>query len=215
MTNVRLCLESITRILQDENYASPPFSCVQYAAKSRIYAPATEIAISTSDEAIIGEVLVLLKLLADSEESSVLIEPAYAASTTTFAIEICKPGLISSETETFLYEVLFSIAAKLKLQPENVPSWFRRGARRMNTAPENYTAQTTESRGAVKDFPLFYIFLDNVHHDGKVGEFARTGLLYLIGLAGRSELLERWIVESDLASLMASGLGALYSQLSR
>lgn len=27
--------------------------------------------------------------------------------------------------------------------------------------------------------------------------------------------LEQWIVESDLATLMASGLGALYSQLSR
>lgn len=54
-----------------------------------------------------------------------------------------------------------------------------------------------------------------MHHDGRVGDFARTGLLYLIESASSSKALERWIVESDLATIMASGLGALYSQLSR
>ena len=54
-----------------------------------------------------------------------------------------------------------------------------------------------------------------MHHDGKSGDFARTGLLYLIESATHSASLEQWIIESDLATLMASGLGALYSQLSR
>ena len=62
---------------------------------------------------------------------------------------------------------------------------------------------------------MFYLLLDYVHHDGRVGDFARTGLLYIIEAASSSVELERWIVESDLATLMASGLGALYSQLSR
>ncbi len=54
-----------------------------------------------------------------------------------------------------------------------------------------------------------------MHHEGRVGDFARTGLLYIIEAASSSIDLEQWIVESDLATLMASGLGALYSQLSR
>lgn len=54
-----------------------------------------------------------------------------------------------------------------------------------------------------------------MHHEGRVGDFARTGLLYIIEAAYTSGDLEKWIVESDLATLMASGLGALYSQLSR
>lgn len=48
-----------------------------------------------------------------------------------------------------------------------------------------------------------------------MGDFARTGLLYIIEAASSTGELERWIAESDLATLMASGLGALYSQLSR
>ncbi|KAK9240817.1 Retinoic acid induced 16-like protein-domain-containing protein [Lipomyces kononenkoae] len=65
------------------------------------------------------------------------------------------------------------------------------------------------------DFPLFYFLLEFIHHEGRAGEFARTGLLYIIELALPSSPLEQWILESDLGTLMASGLGALYSQLSR
>ncbi|KAL0932708.1 uncharacterized protein CTRU02_211671 [Colletotrichum truncatum] len=57
--------------------------------------------------------------------------------------------------------------------------------------------------------------MDYIHHEGKVGDFARTGLLYIIESASSDESLEQWIVESDLSTLMATGLGALYSQLSR
>jgi len=65
------------------------------------------------------------------------------------------------------------------------------------------------------DFPLFDLLIDFVHNEAPVGEFARTGLLCIIEAASSSRELEKWIVESDLATLMSSGLGALYSQLSR
>ncbi|KAK9367392.1 Retinoic acid induced 16-like protein-domain-containing protein [Lipomyces kononenkoae] len=65
------------------------------------------------------------------------------------------------------------------------------------------------------DFPLFCFLLEFIHHEGRAGEFARTGLLYIVELALPSSSLEQWILESDLGTLMASGLGALYSQLSR
>lgn len=61
---------------------------------------------------------------------------------------------------------------------------------------------------------MFYLLVDYIHHEGKVGDFARTGLLYIIEAASNSVELEQWIVESDLSTLMATGLGALYSQLS-
>ena len=48
-----------------------------------------------------------------------------------------------------------------------------------------------------------------------MGDFARTGLLYLSETAAKSKPLETWMIESDLAPQMASGLGALYSRLSR
>ncbi|KAJ5289263.1 uncharacterized protein N7443_009516, partial [Penicillium atrosanguineum] len=46
---------------------------------------------------------------------------------------------------------------------------------------------------------------------GRAGDFARTGLLYLIETASRSKNLEKWLIESDLATLIPTGLGALYT----
>ncbi len=118
--------------------------------------------------------------------------------------------MVSIDTEARIVEVLFGIAAKLRLEPNLLPTWFR------PNKPEGPQHGTGSSSRADKDvFPLFYLTLDYVHHEGRVGDFARTGLLYIIESAVHSEALEKWIVESDLATLMASGLGALYSQLSR
>lgn len=117
--------------------------------------------------------------------------------------------MVLVDTEGRIVEVLFSIASRLRLQPGLLPTWFQ----------ANMTGEERDlgphARKAKDAFPLFYFTLDYVHHDGRVGDFARTGLLYIIESASHSEALERWIVESDLATLMASGLGALYSQLSR
>ena len=66
-----------------------------------------------------------------------------------------------------------------------------------------------------EDFPLCYQLIDHVHHEGRIGDFARTGLLYIFESASKAMNLEQWIVNSDLPTLMATGLGALYSQLSR
>lgn len=109
-------------------------------------------------------------------------------------------------------EFLFSLATKIRLNPDTLPLWFaKRGDRRPSADLNERFAGITNK----EDFPLFYFLLDYVHHDGRVGDFARTGLLYIIESASSSKALETWIVESDLATIMASGLGALYSQLSR
>ncbi|KAK7205614.1 Retinoic acid induced 16-like protein-domain-containing protein [Myxozyma melibiosi] len=65
------------------------------------------------------------------------------------------------------------------------------------------------------DFPLFHFLLDFIYHDGKSGEFSRTGIIFIVESAHPGSSLERWILDSDFGTLMASGLGALYSQLSR
>ena len=124
------------------------------------------------------------------------------------------PLMVSVDTEARIVEVLFGIAAKLRLQPSILPNWFRPKALAEGRLKEQDFVRT--SNKTYKDeFALFFLTLDYVHHDGRIGDFARTGLLYIVESATHSELLERWLVESDLATLMASGLGALYSQLSR
>jgi hypothetical protein len=63
------------------------------------------------------------------------------------------------------------------------------------------------------EFLLFTYLLRFVHREGRSGDFARTGLLFLIDLA--NDQLGDFILGSDFATIMAAGLGALYSQLPR
>ena len=136
--------------------------------------------------------------MGDSGFADALIEFISKISTT-------GPLMVAIDTEERIVEVLFGIAATLRLEPKYLPIWYR---------PNNFGSEQN-IRADKETFPLFYLTLDYVHHEGRAGDFARTGLLYIIESASNSESLERWIVESDLATLMASGLGALYSQLSR
>lgn len=125
----------------------------------------------------------------------------------------------SDQTETLLVELLFGIANNIRLQPETLSTWFRPRVSPIRSDTESTGPGTSgaEFAGATRkdEFPLFYMLVDYVHSDKSAGDFARTGLLYLIETASRSKSLERWLIESDLATLMAIGLGALYSQLGR
>lgn len=116
--------------------------------------------------------------------------------------------IVEERLQTDLVELLFEIATKIRSDPDILPAWFfpeRETARGRNRADESRRSQ----------FPLFYVLVQYVHHDGPVGDFARTALLYLTETASKFKPLETWMIESDLAPQMASGLGALYSRLSR
>ncbi|KAK3825602.1 MAG: Retinoic acid induced 16-like protein-domain-containing protein [Benniella sp.] len=63
------------------------------------------------------------------------------------------------------------------------------------------------------EFLLFTYLSKFVHREGKAGDFARTGLLFLMELATGS--LGEYILESDFATYLTAGVGALYSQLPR
>ena len=202
-----VCLESIKRILQDEVQTPIPHLCARHVSTFQVYTNLVQVASGYYSEAIICEALDIFKILIDSEEVEFLEEKGFADALIGFLSEISTTGplMVSVDAEGRIVEVLFGIAAKLRLQPQFLKTWFR----------PTIGDHVTNSRAGKDVFPLFYLTLDYVHHDGRVGDFARTALLYIIESATYSETLERWIVESDLATLMASGLGALYSQLSR
>ncbi|KAF9191779.1 hypothetical protein BGZ50_009151 [Haplosporangium sp. Z 11] len=63
------------------------------------------------------------------------------------------------------------------------------------------------------EFLLFTYLSRFVHREGKAGDFARTGLLFLMELATGS--LGEYIMESDFTTLLSAGVGASYSQLPR
>lgn len=215
--NARICLESLKHILQEEIQSPAPYLCIAHAAKSRLYNTVAHVALSSCNDGVIREGLDFFNTLIDSEEGDFMEDIGFANALTTFIGEISSSDsiLASSPTEGAIVVILFGIAAKLRLQPHLLHVWFRPYIQDARNPYEYSPGGLSASRSGRLEFPLFYFLLDYVHHDRRIGDFARTGLLYIIQSAVHSEDLERWIVESDLATLMASGLGALYSQLSR
>lgn len=160
--------------------------------------------------------------LIESEEEAFVENPSFSASLTNLLVRITGVNSVrlGLDTESRVVELAFNITTKIRLDPDILPAWFKvaqspggfqlQGDRSTEANNDKFTGLTQRA-----DFPLFYILMDYIHHEGKVGDFARTGLLYIIEAASNSAPLEQWIVESDLSTLMATGLGALYSQLSR
>jgi hypothetical protein len=170
-------------------------------------------------EPIVREALAFFNTLIDSDEEELLESEVFSTSLMDLLVDISGANSIrlGSDTEVDVVELAFGIAAKIRLQPEVLPAWFtiHDDDTMLDDAPPLDTSDNFTGRTHKKDFPLFYLLLDYVHHEGRVGIFSRTGLLYIIESATSGSDLERWLVESDLATLMATGLGALYSQLSR
>ncbi|KAG0007118.1 hypothetical protein BGZ65_006001, partial [Modicella reniformis] len=74
-------------------------------------------------------------------------------------------------------------------------------------------SQTTEASKSEYEFLLFTYLSKFVHREGKTGDFARTGLLFLMELATGS--LGEYIIDTDFTSFLSAGVGASYSQLPR
>lgn len=110
-------------------------------------------------------------------------------------------GVVTTETRTEMVELLFAVTAKLRQRPSIPSAWFRPS----NNTDGNRPAGVRLPDSQYQEFPLVYTLLDYVHHDGKIGDFARTGLLYIFESGARSHVLERWIIESEVATVMASG----------
>lgn len=183
-----------------------------------MYIPVAKVAISSGNEWIIKEAVLFFATLIGSEEEAFVENDAFSASLTNLLVRITGTNSIrlDSDTEARVVELAFNITTKIRLEPHILPTWFK-SQQQGASANEEWQDEHDKFAGRTQkqDFPLFYLLLDYIHHEGKVGDFARTGLLYIIEAAATSVALEQWIVESDLSTLIATGLGALYSQLSR
>lgn len=216
VAQIRRSLQALAAILSDEARSPAPHLCLSFAAGQQIYTAISKIAATSHDEGLVRDAVTVYSALIDSEEEDFLENDVFAASLMNFVGRtIGSGGLgVGEDIEADIVELLFGIAAKIRLQPEILPVWF---TTTVADADGRLANQKTDFAGVTQkeDFPLCYQLIDHVHHEGRIGDFARTGLLYIFESASKSMTLEGWIVNSDLPTLMATGLGALYSQLSR
>ncbi|CBX97502.1 hypothetical protein LEMA_P106330.1 [Plenodomus lingam JN3] len=217
LTNIRRSFQALSSILNDESRSPAPHMCLQFAAAQQIYTAVSKIAATSHDEGVVRDAVAFYNALIDSEEEDFLENDVFAVSLMNFIDRTVGSGSmgVGEDIEADIVELLFGIAAKIRLQPEILPVWFTTSA--PADAKARVVNQKVDFAGVTQkeDFPLCYQLIDHVHHEGRIGDFARTGLLYIFESASRSITLEQWIVNSDLPTLMATGLGALYSQMSR
>ncbi|KAJ4524401.1 hypothetical protein HRR83_002522 [Exophiala dermatitidis] len=203
-------LQRLETILQDESRRAAPHSCLRYVTSSQSYIIVTKLALSCRHVDILKSAAQLFHILINGEAEGLLDSKLFARSLLDLVWYATIGGrlIVEERLETDLVELLFEIATKIRLDPDILPAWFY---------PDR---EVPQGRNAADDprksqFPLFHVLVQYVHHDGSVGDFARTALLYLTETASKFRPLETWMIESDLAPQMASGLGALYSRLSR
>lgn len=201
-------------MLEDESRLPAPHLCLSFAAAQQIYTAVSKIAATAHDEGMVRDAVQFYNALIDSEEEDFLENDVFAVSLMNFIARSITSITLGEDIEADIVELLFGIAAKIRLQPEILPVWFTTASADASGRRVN---QKVDFAGVTQkeDFPLCYQLIDKVHHEGRIGEFARMGLLYIFESASKSLPLEQWIVNSDLPTLMATGLGALYSQLSR
>ncbi|KAH8153095.1 uncharacterized protein LAJ45_02682 [Morchella importuna] len=210
---LRSYVKRLTDLLIEEEKRSARL-CMNFCYENQVFIFLSQIG-QSGTAPVIRECITAFATLIDNEEEDFLAQESFAQSLIAFLRRTSQHSETIFEGE--FVELLFSISAKIRLSPGILQAWFitrgdEEGGREFETlGPQQKFAGITNK----DDFPLFYLLIDYVHHEGRVGDFARTGLLYIIEAASTSGDLEKWIVESDLATLMASGLGALYSQLSR
>ncbi|GKZ32235.1 hypothetical protein AbraIFM66950_001461 [Aspergillus brasiliensis] len=210
--HARNCIDRLISVLSDESRGPAPHPCLAYASSSQIFVTVTKLALSSYDDGMLRSATVFFNTLIDSEVDGIVDNRLFARALVDLVRRADKH---SEDVEGRLVELLFGVANNIRLQPNILPAWFAPRSDEQDREQGNNNNTGAEFAGAMRkdDFPLFYLLVEYVHHPGRAGDFARTGLLYLIETASRSKNLERWLIESDLATLMATGLGALYSQL--
>lgn len=200
---------------EDARTAAP--LTIPEAVSSELYTGLSKLAAKLNDEKVTRDVIAVFGFLL-SQDDDLLISASYAQALV-LLIETTSRSRSSATlaTETAILELSFDIAAKLRVQPDAVSAWFteRKDVLDDGHDPNDVTETMFEAQMDKTDFPVIPHFLEHVYQEGRSGDLARTGLLYMFDCATRSSRLEEWIVDSDLSRLLASGLGALYSQLSR
>jgi len=175
------------------------------------------LAISFQDKAINEAAISLLNGLVESDEDNDLL------GSSSFATELMRyvdelSGLTffqdDSDIQSQVLEMLFNVSSKIKLNKDLLSAWYGHGIVQDQVILDASSGDSAVTYSCHSDFPLCFHLVEHVYRDVS-GDFARTGLLYIVELTSHSKSLEQWIVVSDVFTLLASGLGALYSQLSR
>ncbi|CAN6612867.1 hypothetical protein TRVA0_005S01706 [Trichomonascus vanleenenianus] len=153
----------------------------------------------------------LLTVLGDRDGLGSSVDRRIVLTLTMFQNKMLSYGTMERSQEEALSKLLYAVAARMRATPRILSEWFDI----VGIAAASGGTRSDGSGQCQQQFPLLYLLIDYAYRENAVGEYARTGLLFLVDAISLWPEYEQWILQSNLCTLLASGLGALYSQLNR
>lgn len=105
-----------------------------------------------------------------------------------------------------MVDLLFAICSRIHHYPPLLAMFF-------DTASWHDRAGASSDIRHEEEFLIFYQLMDNMHQPDRLGDFCRTGLLYILNASKDNEDVQKWIGESELPTFLAVGIGSNYSAL--
>ncbi|KAF9111076.1 hypothetical protein BGX27_005446 [Mortierella sp. AM989] len=210
---LRTCCAPGTELEGDESYHEDLID-LMYILCSKIHGYPELLNIFFYDKQwlTVPERLAARRLQRSRETMALLRSLSQQSSIALSAMDNDKPPPIAASTPLGQKSDIFSSKDDSpKFQTELQPS-----SSYISVADSTFDSLDPENdQGSKRDYEfLLFTYLSKfVHREGKAGDFARTGLLFLMELATGS--LGEYILDSDFATYLTAGVGALYSQLPR
>ncbi|KAK3844126.1 MAG: Retinoic acid induced 16-like protein-domain-containing protein [Linnemannia gamsii] len=195
--------------------------CMEYLLKHNVLGKLVNLAEKDQPKGLTGETIRTFAAMINLLNDRFLVHNSVHKPTVKLLRTCCGPGTEFEENEDYhedLVDLMYILCSKIHGYPELLNIFFY--DRQWLTVPERVmtaaSLQGHENHQESKrdyEFLLFTYLSKFVHREGKSGDFARTGLLFLMELATGS--LGEYILDSEFSSYLTAGVGALYSQLPR
>lgn len=183
--------------------------CLEFCIEQAVFPTLAIIAVKGTAEqrrAVLG----LFRATVEDESDEFLAQGSLRDSISSLLFHIQTSGdAVAYQHE--IVQLLFTIAQKIRVDPALLNLWFvdTRNRSAGSAGKLDERAQNFKRH----DFLIFYYLLDYVYRRGETADYARMALLHIVEASSHSLQIEAWVSESELPSLMASVLSALYSQL--
>ncbi|KAH7053872.1 Retinoic acid induced 16-like protein-domain-containing protein [Linnemannia elongata] len=224
-TDIPVRLKNMVDLLVDEESRLDDATgttgvCMEYLLKHNVLGKLVNLAEKDQPKGLTGETIRTFAGMINLLDDRFLVHNSVHKPIVKLLRTCCGPGTEFEENEDYhedLVDLMYILCSKIHGYPELLNIFFY--DRQWLTVPERVSARSLQGHENHQEskrdyeFLLFTYLSKFVHREGKSGDFARTGLLFLMELATGS--LGEYILDSEFSSYLTAGVGALYSQLPR
>ncbi|OZJ05668.1 hypothetical protein BZG36_01408 [Bifiguratus adelaidae] len=207
--------------------------CMEYLLKNGVLGVLVNISEADYPLGIRGETLRTIASMIDLSDERFLVHNAVHRPTAKLLRQYVQREVHSELYQDDLVDLMYIICSKIHGYPELLNIFFHDKQwfgvpRRSPSQPASPVIERNGYHDMGEDvnaiiqpstkqpqyeFLLFTYLLQFVHREGKSGDFARTGIMFLVEMADGD--LGTFIEGSDFSTIVVAGLGAVYSQLPR